>query len=242
MLETIRRYWIGLLVLVLVTLHASIVGIIRYQASMAKSDVSCEVSLGSFLAYRAKGERPIEMDLHAIVPVNHRMKSRQLIELNQAQVRQSLEEHLRQIDGRLLIDPYLTDLRSQLLEVLTQTLGSSSIEDVIVTKLHQSFNSANLEFLTDTSRPEPRKLVATLRSQQENADGEHADADSHEGDDAHAADGDHDKGGDHSSSDSHGASAAKSHAAPPKSEAKKPASKGHDTGKSSGHGKPAAKH
>ena len=170
------------------------------------------------------------------------MKSRQLIELNQAQVRQSLEEHLRQIDGRLLIDPYLTDLRSQLLEVLTQTLGSSSIEDVIVTKLHQSFNSANLEFLTDTSRPEPRKLVATLRSQQENADGEHADADSHEGDDAHAADGDHDKGGDHSSSDSHGASAAKSHAAPPKSEAKKPASKGHDTGKSSGHGKPAAKH
>lgn len=241
MLETIRRYWIGLLVLVLVTLHASIVGIIRYQASMAKTDVSCEVSLGNFLAYRAKGERPIEMDLHAIVPVNHRMKSRQLIELNQAQVRQALEEHLRQIDGRLLIDPYLTDLRSQLLEILTQTLGASSIEDVIVTKMHQSFNSANLEFLSDTSRPEPRKLVATLRSQQETADGDHGDADSHEEDGDHGSDGDHDADGDHASSDSHGTGSAKSHAAPAK-ESKKPASKGHDTGKSSGHGKPAAKH
>ncbi|MFN7738012.1 MAG: hypothetical protein ACK52S_11180 [Pirellula sp.] len=242
MLETIRRYWIGLLVLVLVTLHASIVGIIRYQASMAKTDVSCEVSLGSFLAYRAKGERPVEMDLHAIVPVNHRMKSRQLIELNQAQVRQALEEHLRQIDGRLLIDPYLTDLRSQLLEILTQTLGASSIEDVVVTKMHQSFNSANLEFLSDTSRPEPRKLVATLRSQQENAEGESGDADSHEGDEAHAADGEHGTDGDHAATDSHGTSSAKSHSAPAKSDSKKAAAKGHDTGKSSGHGKPAAKH
>ena len=242
MLETIRRYWIGLLVLVLVTLHASIVGIIRYQASMAKTDVSCEVSLGSFLAYRAKGERPIEMDLHAIVPVNHRMKSRQLIDLNQAQVRQSLEEHLRQIDGRLLIDPYLTDLRSQLLEILTQSLGASSIEDVLVTKMHQSFNSANLEFLTDTSRPEPRKLVATLRAQQESADGEHADDDSHEGDKDHSVDAEHSQDGDHPAADSHGSNAAKSHAAPAKSEAKKPTVKGHDTGKSAGHGKPASKH
>lgn len=242
MLETIRRYWIGLLVLVLVTLHASIVGIIRYQASMAKTDVSCEVSLGSFLAYRAKGERPVEMDLHAIVPVNHRMKSRQLIELNQAQVRQALEEHLRQIDGRLLIDPYLTDLRSQLLEILAQTLGASSIEDVVVTKMHQSFNTANLEFLTDKSRPEPRKLVATLRSQQENADGELADGDSHGEDDAHSADGEHDADSNHEASDSHAASNSKSHASPAKSESKKPAAKGHDTGKSSGHSKPAAKH
>jgi len=242
MLETIRRYWIGLLVLVLVTLHASIVGIIRYQASMAKTDVSCEVSLGSFFAYRAKGERPIEMDLHAIVPVNHRMKSRQLIELNQAQVRQSLEEHLRQIDGRLLIDPYLTDLRSQLLEILTQTLGASSIEDVIVTKMHQSFNSANLEFLTDTTRPEPRKLVATLRAQRENDDSENADADSHEGENDHSVDAEHSQDGDQPAADSHGSNATKSHAAPAKSEAKKPSAKGHDTGKAAGHGKPASKH
>ena len=106
MLETFRRYWIAMLVLVMIGLHASIVGLIRYQASLAKVDASCEVDLGNYLAFQSGGKPPISMQLHAIVPINHRMKSRQLIELNQSQIRQSLEEHLRQIDGRVLTDPY----------------------------------------------------------------------------------------------------------------------------------------
>jgi hypothetical protein len=163
MLETIRRYWIGILVLALVMLHASIVGMIRYQASLAKKDISCEVELGEFIAFRTKSEAPIQMSLHAVVPLKHRMQSRQLIELNQAQVRQALEEHLRQFDGRLLADPYLTDLRSQLLDILTQTLGATSVEDVIVTKIRPSNGESNFEFLSNASRPGPRKLVASLR-------------------------------------------------------------------------------
>jgi len=90
MLETIRKYWIGFLVFALVVMHASIVGIIRYQASLAKKDISCEVLLGEFVAYRTKDDSPVEMTLHAMVPQKHRMKSRQLIELNEAQVRQAL--------------------------------------------------------------------------------------------------------------------------------------------------------
>jgi hypothetical protein len=178
MLETIRRYWIGMLVLVLVVLHASIVGVIRYQASLAKMDISCEVALGEFVAYRTKSEHPIEMNLHAIVPQKHRMKSRQLIELNQAQVRQSLEEHLRQIDSRLLADPYLTDLRSQLLEVLTQTLGGSVVEDVVATRIKPLALEGGIEFLSTKQRPEPRKLVATLRGEEET---EESELDSFEG-------------------------------------------------------------
>ncbi len=36
MIDTIRRYWIALLVLVLVGLHASIIAVIRMQAVQAK--------------------------------------------------------------------------------------------------------------------------------------------------------------------------------------------------------------
>ena len=67
MLETIRRYWIGVLVIVLVGLHASIVGVIRHQASLAKIDASCEVDLGQFLAFQRGKKSPLEMRLHAIV-------------------------------------------------------------------------------------------------------------------------------------------------------------------------------
>ncbi|MCE3017361.1 MAG: hypothetical protein ACK56W_11055 [Pirellula sp.] len=196
MLETFRRYWIAMLVLVMIGLHASIVGLIRHQASLAKVDASCEVDLGNFLAFQSGGKPPISMQLHAIVPINHRMKSRQLIELNQSQIRQALEEHLRQIDGRVLTDPYLTDLRSQLLDVMVQTIGNSSIEELVITKVFESKDANTLEFIARGSSKQPRQLVATLRNQQESDhDAEHDDeehgeqgAEEHDGEAAHVDD------------------------------------------------------
>lgn len=192
MLETIRKYWIGGLVLVMVGLHASIVGLIRYQASQAKVDVSCEVDLGFFLAYPNENNVPVSMRLHAIVPVNHRVKSRQLIELNQAQIRQAIEEHIRQIDHRVLRDPYLSDLRTQLLDVLVQTIGAASIEDLAITELQKTSLEYGLNF-TNTSHPRRPKLVATLR-QELKAD--------HEEEHGHNEHGDHHDHADHGS-DSH---------------------------------------
>jgi len=219
MLETIRRYWIGLLVIVLVGLHASIVGIIRYQASLAKVDASCEVDLGSYLAYQIGKKSPLQMRIHAIVPLNHRMKSRQLIELNQAQVRQSIEEYLRQLDSKVLVDPYLADLKSQLLEVMIQTIGDSSIDDLVVTEVRESSGDATLEFVSKGPAPQPRRLVATLRDpSQENEENEEsltaADLESHADETEHAE------------------PEAKPHAAP--------APKASSHGAESSHGKPAA--
>ena len=179
MLETIRRYWIGLLVLVLVGLHASIVGVIRHQASLAKIDASCEVDLGEYLAYQPGIKPPLQMRLHAIVPLNHRMKSRQLIELNQAQIRQSIEEYLRQLDSKCLVDPYLADLKSQLMEVMIQTIGDSSIDDLVITEVRQALDAVSLEFLAQGKNHQPRRMVASLRSQsgsQDDSNGSHSDA------------------------------------------------------------------
>ncbi len=163
MVETIRRYWIGFLVLLLVGLHGGIVGFIRYQASLAKIDASCEVDLGTYLAFQPNATAPLQMRLHAIVPLAHRMKSRQLIELNRAQVRQAIEEHLRQIDRALLVDPFLSDLKSHLLEVMVQTIGDSSIDDLVITEVREAGDSANVAFVS-RSNPQAPRLVATLRN------------------------------------------------------------------------------
>jgi hypothetical protein len=258
MLETFRRYWIAILVLVMIGLHASIVGLIRHQASLAKIDASCEVDLGNYLAFQSGGKPPISMQLHAIVPINHRMKSRQLIDLNQSQIRQSLEEHLRQIDGRVLTDPYLTDLRSQLLEVMVQTIGNSSIEELVITKVCESKDASTLEFISRGSSKNPRPLVATLRNQQEaghesehgeEEHGEHgaephegdaAHGDDKHGDDKHGAESDHgteSKSSGKSSSGSHGSkSSSGSSSAPGSSKPKASSAHGSTSSK-----KPAAK-
>lgn len=253
MLETIRRYWIGVLVIVLVGIHASIVGVIRHQASLAKVDASCEVDLGQYLGFQLGKKTPLQMRLHAIVPLNHRMKSRQLIELNKAQIRQSLEEHLRQLDSKLLIDPYLADLKSQLMEVLIQTIGQSSIDDLVVTEVREPRDEASLTFVSQGHPNTPRKLVATLRdpSQEEDpeenlTDADHAHTDAEESSEGHA---DSEPKGHatpaEKTKDAHGTAKKPSgHAATPA--AKKPAAAGgHGTPAkapaASGHGAPAAK-
>ena len=121
------------------------------------------------------------------------MKSRQLIDLNKAQIRQSLEEHLRQLDSKLLIDPYLSDLKSQLLEVLVQTIGQSSIDDLVVTEVRESKDDVSLEFVSQGHSHTPRRLVATLRDpsheegEEENiTEAEHAHAEEGEASDAHS--------------------------------------------------------
>ena len=228
--------------IVLVGLHASIVGVIRHQASLAKIDASCEVDLGQYLAFQTGKKVPLQMRLHAIVPLNHRMKSRQLIDLNKAQIRQSIEEYLRQLDSKVLIDPYLADLKSQLMEVLVQTIGDSSIDDLVVTEVRESGENANLEFVTHGNSQMPRRLVATLR---EPTVGDHSEeftpAD-------HAADSDPEKADGHgepeskphapavaakAKTDAHGAAPKKttSHATP----SKKPAASAH-AAPASGHG------
>jgi len=246
MLETIRRYWIGLLVLILVGLHASIVGVIRHQASLAKIDASCEVDLGEFLAYQQANKPPLQMRFHAIVPTNHRMKSRQLIELNQAQIRQSLEEYLRQLDSKVLIDPFLADLKEQLMEVMIQTIGNSSIDDLAITELRQSTNAVSLEFVAKGNQQQPRKMVATLRSKpelEEEAGEEHSPPSeiAPEGDEGDSGEIDSDEtpsakkpvaAKSHADSNSHGSAAKKSsgHGSADKKAAAKPAA-GHGADK-----------
>lgn len=246
MLETIRKYWIGMLVIVLVGLHASIVGVIRHQASLAKIDASCEVDLGQYLAFQIGKKVPLQMRLHAIVPLNHRMKSRQLIELNKAQIRQAIEEYLRQLDSNVLADPYLADLKSQLMEVMIQTIGGPSIDDMVITEVHETTDTASLEFISQGHSQSPRRLVATLRSPatEDEASQEHGDH-GHDGEIAEeeaepeakapAAPAAKPKADSHAAAKKSSSHAAPSgHAAP----AKKPAASGHGAApaKSSGHG------
>ena len=229
-----------MLVIVLVGLHASIVGVIRHQASLAKIDASCEVDLGQYLAFQIGKKVPLQMRLHAIVPLNHRMKSRQVIELNKAQIRQAIEEYLRQLDSNVLTDPYFADLKSQLMEVMIQTIGDPSIEDMVITEVRESTDSASLAFISQGHSQSPRRLVATLRSptseeeaSEEHGDHAHEEVTAEEGAEpepkAHAAPAAKPK------ADAHAAAKKPSgHAAP----AKKPAASGHGAApaKPSGHG------
>jgi len=205
MIETLRRYWIGLLVLVLISLHAGIVASIRVQANQVKSSQSCEVDLGSFFVLDTKRNDTAHMRLHALVPVDHRLQSRELIEINQFQVRQALEEYCRQADPLLLTDPFLFDLKAQLLDILVQTVGETAAEDLVVTEFRPAVETKSFAFSAPEGPIKERKRMVITRQARDEARKAAHEASGHgdgHGDEAHGGEHGDSHGGGHG--DSHG--------------------------------------
>lgn len=135
-----------MLLLVMIGIHASIIGLIRYQASLAKQDATCEVDLGNYVGYPTKQQFPLAMRIHAVVPTNQRIVGRQLLGQNHFQIRQAIEERLRQVNQDLFLDPYLTDLKSQIYDVIVQKVGNSSVEEILITQLHEAKHLSPISF------------------------------------------------------------------------------------------------
>ncbi len=135
MIDTIRRYWIALLVLVLVGLHASIIAVIRMQAVQAKVSATCEVDLGAFTVMQPHESGTVQFRIHAVVPAAHRIQSRAVFEQRQWELRQNVEETLRQLDSSLLQDPYLDSTKALVLDVIIQTIGKEFVDRVLVTEM-----------------------------------------------------------------------------------------------------------
>jgi hypothetical protein len=173
MIDQLKRCWIGLLVIVLVSLHGAIVAMIRMEAAQAKSNASCEVDLGRYVVRGTESVGPMQLQVHALAPINLRMQSRRLIELNQFQVRQSIEEYLRQAPAELFMDPVLADLKVNLMDILIQACGKASIDDVLVTDV-RPVNEQHQWTYTEPSHREKTKIVITRR---ESIESIRADAD-----------------------------------------------------------------
>lgn len=197
MIDTLRRYWIGLLVLVMIGLHAGIVGLIRVQASQAKDSLSCEVDLGSFYVSRGADQGVVHLRIHALVPVNHRLQSRQLIQMNQFQVRQAVEEYCRQADPALISDPLLTDFKTNLMDCMVQTIGETAAEDVVVTEVRPSSDVGSLAFhATSPNNKSPKRMVITRQAKDQQRKADHEE---------------HEKSDEKGKSSDHGKPAAKGH-------------------------------
>lgn len=216
MIEQLKRYWIALLVVVLVALHGSIVAMVRMEAASAKQNASCEVDLGLYVVAGNDSSGPIQMRIHSLSPVSHRIQSRRLIQLNEYQIKEALEMFLRQSPPALMQDPILADLKQQLLDIMIQTVGKAAIEDVLITDLRPvdprsqwAFGAASHKVapkMVITRREEYTELEAEAKQQIEAA--AHAAEAGHGHGDAHGGGGHGDSShGEASHGDSHAADA-----------------------------------
>jgi hypothetical protein len=134
MIETLRKFWIAILLLAMVSIHAGIIGVIRYKAIQARTSTSCEVDLGDFWI-PTETDKDLHLRLHAVVPAEFRIQSRNAFEARQFEIRQAIEVLLRSTDRSMLMDPELIDLKRNVFDVLVQTVGESMINRVVATEV-----------------------------------------------------------------------------------------------------------
>lgn len=226
----IRKYWIAGLVILLVAIHAVIIGYVRSEAMRLKTVASSEIPLGLF--YKQSSDRYwlTQLRVHVQVPAERRLAARATIEHNHWLVHQAVEETIRRLDENLLLDPSLVTIKEEIRRAVNEALHEALVERVVIndrvdleTREFHLRPSQELIAPGEENRSPKSSTLTSVRpvrpplSEQTEVSGE-SDEDGHDGGDEPAeAHGDSHESASHAEKASHHKPAG--HAAPKKSKA-----------------------
>lgn len=132
--KTVRRYWIAGLVLLMVALHAVIIGYIRSQVAMLESARSTAITVGVFRFQPLRNPSQVySFKLHAVLDPDRRIRGVEWIEQMRLEIIESSEQLLRQVDEEWLADPTQKELRAELLEVIQRHTNEPLVQRVLIT-------------------------------------------------------------------------------------------------------------
>ncbi len=131
-MQFMRRYWIAGLVLLLVFIHAIIIGYVRAEAAKLKSVSSGEVPLGLFYVQSEDRQHLTQLRILLAVPLEFRLSAKATVEHNRWTVHEAIEQALRQIDKSLLRDSSLLKVKELVEQTVEKILDEEVVDDVIV--------------------------------------------------------------------------------------------------------------
>lgn len=248
----IRRYWIAGLVLLLVIIHAVMIGYVRSEATRLKTIASSEIPIGLFYKQSSDREWCTQMRVHLLVPPEQRLAARATIDHNRWVVHEAVEEAIRRMDQELLTDPALVAVKEEIKKAIDEVLREEIVEKVVINdRVDLASRDFKLKPIEDPTRPgeesnpADRKTLAFARpmrtpTSEQIAEQQAAEAAEH-AEEGHGEEEGGEAGGHGAEPSGHGAPAKSSssgHGAPAK-EAK--SSGGHGAAKSSSSGHGAAK-
>lgn len=130
----IRRYWAAGLILVIVVVHAAIIGYVRTRVAKLAKAHSDTVEVGMFrFQNTADLSKVYQFRLHAVVEPSRRLETQDLLTKKRYEVQEAAEQLLRQANVQWLADPVQTDIRDRLLEIISQQLHEPLVKRVLIT-------------------------------------------------------------------------------------------------------------
>ena len=133
-MTVIRRYWAAALILVMVAVHAAVIGYLRSRVADVGDAASTSVELGGF-RFQPVGDlsKVYQFDLHAVVDPSRRHHAEERLMQMKMEIHESSEQMLRQVDGQWLTDPAQAQIRRRLMEVVQKHLDEALVHRVLIT-------------------------------------------------------------------------------------------------------------
>lgn len=133
-MKLIRRYWGASLIVLMVAVHAVVIGYVRSRVSRLSSLQSPVVEIGSFRFQPVSDMDTVyHFNLHAVVDPSRRRRGEERLHLMQMEIREASEQLLRQVDPQWLDDPAQTQIRDRLMGVVLKHLDEPLVQRMLIT-------------------------------------------------------------------------------------------------------------
>jgi len=118
--------------MLLVLIHAVIIGYVRSEAKQVKITASNEIPIGVYYVPSADKNWMSQLRVHVLVKRELRLSAKATIEMHRWLIHEVVEEQLRQLDPALLTDPVLLEVKGKIKSIIEDTLEDQLIERVVI--------------------------------------------------------------------------------------------------------------
>jgi hypothetical protein len=145
--KLLRRYWGAGLIVLMVAVHAAVIGYVRSRVNRISSMASTAVEIGSFRFQPvADLSRVYQFQVHAVVDPSKRQRGADRLAQKRMEILEAAEQMLRLVDPVLLDDPSQTQIRDSLMDIVQRHLDEPLVQRVLITNwLKLPVNAIDLE-------------------------------------------------------------------------------------------------
>lgn len=134
LVKLVRRYWGAALILMMVAVHAGVIGYVRSRVARLSSIESTAIEIGNFRFQPvADLSKVYHFQLHAVVDPSKRHRAVERLTQMQMEIREASEQLLRQVDPSWLDDPAQIQIRERLMDIVLKHLDEPLVQRVLIT-------------------------------------------------------------------------------------------------------------
>jgi hypothetical protein len=129
-----RRYWGASLIVMMVVVHAAVIGYVRSRVSRLSNLNTTVVEMGSYRFQPVDDLTKVyHFKLHAIVDPSKLRRGGERLHMMRMQIRESAEQTLRQVDPKWLEDPTQNQIRDRLMKIVHTHLEEPLVQRILIT-------------------------------------------------------------------------------------------------------------